>query len=45
MGASQYSSLLGRFLETDPVLGGRANADPGRIGPARAREPVGNVDI
>ena len=25
MGARQYSSLLGRFLETDPVLGGNAN--------------------
>jgi RHS repeat-associated protein len=25
MGARQYSSLLGRFLETDPILGGNAN--------------------
>ena len=25
MGARQYSSLLGRFLEVDPVLGGNAN--------------------
>jgi RHS repeat-associated protein len=39
MGARQYSSLLGRFLETDPILGGNANDY------AYVSDPVGMSDL
>ena len=39
MGARQYSSLLGRFLEVDPVLGGNANDY------AYVSDPVGMSDL
>ena len=39
MGARQYSSLLGRFLEVDPILGGNANDY------AYVSDPVGMSDL
>lgn len=40
MGARQYSSLLGRFLEVDPILGGSCNAYDYACG-----DPVNQADI
>ena len=39
MGARQYSSLLGRFLETDPILGGTPNDY------VYAQDPIGQSDL